>query len=112
MSSKCNVVAIGLASVWLLILMLANETNASSMLYKKNGHDTYEPDLVAVSSTVIPLTEYQASAGLIAAGDSAKYYSEEYKQAYLRHLQQKQKQRLKSYVTSGAETGADRLITG
>lgn len=106
MSGKYAVVICLAAAV--LLLQLTGETHGSSMLYKKNDHDKYEPDLVAVSSTVIPLTEYQASAGLVAAGDSPKFYSEEYKQAYLRHLQKKQKLR----QMGGDAVTADRLITG
>lgn len=91
------------------------------MLYKKNDNHKYEQDLVAVSSTVIPLTVYEASAALHGGTESpaaaAKFYNEEYKQAYLKHLQKKQ--RLRSEAAASAAAGADgdgavadRLITG
>lgn len=106
------------SSVWCLMLITASvimlgtsPVGATSMLYKKNDQQKYEQDLVAVSSTVIPLTVYEASAGL--AGDSDKFYNnEEYKLAYLKHLQKKQQLRTADGGTGAAVSGADRLITG
>jgi len=60
---------------------------ASPMFYKKNGNDKYEPDLIAVSSTVIPLAEYENSTAK--NGTQPIAMSEEYKIAYIKHIHKK-----------------------
>ncbi|XP_055633803.1 uncharacterized protein LOC129774126 [Toxorhynchites rutilus septentrionalis] len=62
----------------LAVLLLAIE--ASPMYYKKVAGQKFEPDWVAVSSTVIPLAEYRVSVGALKSTPP-----DEYKRAYLRH---------------------------
>ncbi|XP_020807433.1 uncharacterized protein LOC110183549 [Drosophila serrata] len=73
--------------VALLLLMACASVMASPMVYKLNPEEKYEADLVAVSSTVIPLTVLEVSYG---AGGKP---SEEYKAAYLRKLRKQVLQR-------------------
>lgn len=122
--------------VLLMLTLMGSPTPVSgaSMLYKKNSaNDRYEPDLVAVSSTVIPLLEYQSVAAMLGSGAGGgdgsdavadKLHNEEYRQAYLKHLNKKyqlqQQLRLNGGKDGNAEgiaagaqvAGADRLITG
>ncbi|KAG4065451.1 hypothetical protein HA402_003266 [Bradysia odoriphaga] len=61
-------------------------TLANPMYYKKNDNDKYEPDLVAYSSTVIPIKSYEVSYNI-----GGKIDIEEYKEAYLKHMHKKVK---------------------
>ncbi|KAK5638522.1 hypothetical protein RI129_012817 [Pyrocoelia pectoralis] len=45
-------------------LLIASVTYAHPMMYKLNENAKFEPDLVPVSSTVIPLPIYQVSYGI------------------------------------------------
>ncbi|XP_055841494.1 uncharacterized protein LOC129908766 [Episyrphus balteatus] len=81
-----------------VLVLLVGSALATPMLYKKNEQDKYEPDLIAVSSTVIPLTVYEVSYGL---GGKP---SEEYKMAYLKKLRKKVKH-------TDEEEDPDTLIT-
>ncbi|XP_017054583.1 uncharacterized protein LOC108097058 [Drosophila ficusphila] len=74
-------------TTFLLLLLACAGVTAVPMLYKLNPEEVYEPDLVAVSSTVIPLTVLEVSYG---AGGKP---SEEYKAAYLRKLRKQVLQR-------------------
>ncbi|XP_053681719.1 uncharacterized protein LOC128732486 [Sabethes cyaneus] len=77
-----------LVAFLLPLVILLGLSEAGSMYYKKVASQKYEPDWVAVSSTVIPLAEYRVSVG---AGDglngkaSAALVPDEYRRAYLRH---------------------------
>ncbi|KAH8287757.1 hypothetical protein KR054_012425 [Drosophila jambulina] len=106
--------------VAVLLLLACASVSPSPMLYKLNPGEKYEADLVAVSSTVIPLTVLEVSYG---AGGKP---SEEYKAAYLRKLRKQvlqradknQKQQQQQQEEEGAPTligvsqDADALITG
>ncbi|XP_055586888.1 uncharacterized protein LOC129739457 [Uranotaenia lowii] len=88
-------VCMGLLGLATLLLAV----QAHPMFYKKvDGGQKYEPDWVPVSSTVIPLAEYQLSVGggsksaasssggqTAASIATVASFSEEYKRAYLRH---------------------------
>ncbi|EDS41624.1 conserved hypothetical protein [Culex quinquefasciatus] len=103
-------------SVVIVLAALLAVIQATPMIYKKIDGQKYEPDWVAVSSTVIPLTEYRVSVG----GGSSKSLTagvpnDEYRRAYLLH-----KKLVASSVGKdggGAETAArvqqdpDTLIT-
>ncbi|KAB0791191.1 hypothetical protein PPYR_02991 [Photinus pyralis] len=55
------------------LLLVACVTYAHPTMYKLNENDKLEPDLVPVSSTVIPLPIYQVSYGVkVAHGESEK----------------------------------------
>ncbi|XP_064556396.1 uncharacterized protein LOC135440912 [Drosophila montana] len=73
-------------------------------LYKRNSEEKYEPDLVAVSSTVIPLTVLEVSYGLGGKPSDA------YKAAYLRKLRKQLLQRAEAEQAE-VPTDADALIT-
>ncbi|EDW06208.1 uncharacterized protein LOC6585740 [Drosophila mojavensis] len=83
-----------LVVIYILLLAFAA---SSPMLYKRNPDEKYEPDLVAISSTVIPLTVLEVSYGL---GGKP---SDEYKAAYLRKLR-KQVQQKAAAQASGNST--------
>ncbi|KAJ6638652.1 hypothetical protein Bhyg_11389 [Pseudolycoriella hygida] len=72
-------------------------TLCNPMYYKKNDNDKYEPDLIAYSSTVIPLKSYEVGYHI-----GGKMSDEEYKKAYLKHLRKKVKH---------SEENPDTLIT-
>ncbi|XP_030568865.1 uncharacterized protein LOC115768446 [Drosophila novamexicana] len=82
-------------------------------LYKRNSEEKYEPDLVAVSSTVIPLTVLEVSYGLGGKPSDA------YKAAYLRKLRKQVLQRAQAEASGAtplaelppAPSDADALIT-
>ncbi|XP_062547274.1 uncharacterized protein LOC134212935 [Armigeres subalbatus] len=61
--------------------------DAGPMYYKKIAGQKYEPDWVAVSSTVIPLAEYRVSVGGGGGEQSSLVADDEYRRAYLRHKQ-------------------------
>ncbi|XP_065086094.1 uncharacterized protein LOC135708076 [Ochlerotatus camptorhynchus] len=71
-----------------LVMALALTIEASPMYYKKVSGQKYEPDWVAVSSTVIPLAEYRVSVGG-SGGEQHKSTSlvadDEYRRAYMKH---------------------------
>ncbi|KAH8244953.1 hypothetical protein KR032_003075, partial [Drosophila birchii] len=104
--------------VALLLLLACASVSPSPMLYKLNPEEKYEADLVAVSSTVIPLTVLEVSYG---AGGKP---SEEYKAAYLRKLRKQVLQRADKQqqeeegaptlvgISQAAAVDADALITG
>ncbi|KAH8259958.1 hypothetical protein KR038_001521, partial [Drosophila bunnanda] len=108
--------------VALLLLLACASVLPSPMVYKLNPEEKYEADLVAVSSTVIPLTVLEVSYG---AGGKP---SEEYKAAYLRKLRKQvlqradKQQQQQQQEEEGAPTlvghsqadaaDADALITG
>ncbi|KAL1400573.1 hypothetical protein pipiens_002060 [Culex pipiens pipiens] len=101
-------------SVVIVLAALLAIVQATPMIYKKVDGQKYEPDWVAVSSTVIPLTEYRVSVG---GGGSSKSLAgvpdDEYRRAYLLH----KKLVAASVGKDGAETAArvqqdrDTLIT-
>ncbi|KAH8387550.1 hypothetical protein KR093_007733, partial [Drosophila rubida] len=95
-------VVVVLLIVALLLIDCANAL-PSPMLYKRNPGDKFEADLVAVSSTVIPLTVLEVSYGLGGKPSDA------YKAAYLRKLRKQVQQREEAESEIGA---ADTLITG
>ncbi|KAH8342978.1 hypothetical protein KR059_002794, partial [Drosophila kikkawai] len=86
-----------------LLLLLAC-ASVSPMVYKLNPEEKYEADLVAVSSTVIPLTVLEVSYG---AGGKP---SEEYKAAYLRKLRKQVLQRADKQQQQQEEEGAPTLV--
>ncbi|TDG43600.1 hypothetical protein AWZ03_009996 [Drosophila navojoa] len=88
-----------LAVIYIFLLAFAVST---PMLYKRNPDEKYEPDLVAISSTVIPLTVLEVSYGL---GGKP---SDEYKAAYLRKLR-KQVQQKAAAQASGNSTAVRAL---
>ncbi|XP_055371184.1 uncharacterized protein LOC129605436 [Condylostylus longicornis] len=72
--------------LFLVLMSLLSFGLGGKMLYKKIADDNvYEPDLVPISSTVIPLSALEVSYGL---GGKP---SEEYKMAYLKKLIKKVK---------------------
>ncbi|XP_034490724.1 uncharacterized protein LOC117794248 [Drosophila innubila] len=82
----------------------------SPMLYKRNPDEKFEADLVAVSSTVIPLTVLEVSYGL---GGKP---SDEYKASYLRKLRKQVQQRSEAAsgrgtVLTTGEITAEELLT-
>ncbi|KAH8420307.1 hypothetical protein KR009_009013, partial [Drosophila setifemur] len=81
----------------LVSLMALTSISAVPMLYKLNPEEKYEADLVAVSSTVIPLTVLEVSYG---AGGKP---SEEYKAAYLRKLRKQVLERADKQQGAGQE---------
>uniref|UniRef100_A0A1Q3FN81 Putative conserved secreted protein n=1 Tax=Culex tarsalis TaxID=7177 RepID=A0A1Q3FN81_CULTA len=103
--------------VVLALAALLATLEATPMIYKKVAGQKYEPDWVAVSSTVIPLTEYRVGVG---AGSSkslaAGLPEDEYRRAYLLH-KKLVASASKAKEGGGAETAArvqqdpDTLIT-
>ncbi|XP_055524810.1 uncharacterized protein LOC129718252 [Wyeomyia smithii] len=96
-------------------------TQAAPVYYKKVDSQKYEPDWVAVSSTVIPLAEYRVSVG---AGEgpngksSAALVPDEYRRAYLRHKKLTAANKLKlqtdkygAKVAAQVQEDPDTLIT-
>ncbi|XP_029161774.1 uncharacterized protein LOC114933409 [Nylanderia fulva] len=52
-------------TLWTVVLLsLVVAINAKSMIYKKNGDNIFEPVMIPVSSTVIPLPVYRVEYGL------------------------------------------------
>uniref|UniRef100_A0A182NAD7 Uncharacterized protein n=1 Tax=Anopheles dirus TaxID=7168 RepID=A0A182NAD7_9DIPT len=90
------------------------------MYYKKVQGEKYEPDWVAVSSTVIPLVESVVSVGLglrtkpLSASDGSgpaegvPASDENYKRAYVKHISKK----YTKIGTAGAQIQPGTLITG
>ncbi|KAH8365033.1 hypothetical protein KR200_007315, partial [Drosophila serrata] len=97
-------IAMNILPVALLLLMACASVMASPMVYKLNPEEKYEADLVAVSSTVIPLTVLEVSYG---AGGKP---SEEYKAAYLRKLRKQVLQRADKQQQQQEEEGAPTLV--
>ncbi|XP_058444256.1 uncharacterized protein LOC131425946 [Malaya genurostris] len=104
----------------LLLAGLLATIDAGPMYYKKISGQKYEPDWVAVSSTVIPLTEYRVSVGATVPDGPGKSASppDEYRQAYHRHKKLTAISKLKLQAGKpGAEVAArvqenpDTLIT-
>ncbi|XP_023179173.2 uncharacterized protein LOC111605070 [Drosophila hydei] len=106
--------------ITLLCIFLLAFASPTPMLYKRNPDEKYEADLVAISSTVIPLTVLEVSYGL---GGKP---SDEYKAAYLRKLRKQVQQRAEAQASGNstiiravseiselppAPTDADALIT-
>ncbi|XP_002075536.3 uncharacterized protein LOC6652798 [Drosophila willistoni] len=82
-----NLLSLIINGVLLGLICVSIEAKPSPMLYKRNPDEKYEADLVAVSSTVIPLTVLEVSYGV---GGKP---SEAYKAAYLRKLRKQVLQR-------------------
>ncbi|XP_058827142.1 uncharacterized protein LOC131687113 [Topomyia yanbarensis] len=107
--------------VGLLLAAILVTIDAGPMYYKKISGQKYEPDWVAVSSTVIPLTEYRLSVGAIVPDGLARAASipDEYRRAYQRHkkLTAVSKLKLPTGKSSGREVAPlvqenpDTLIT-
>ncbi|ALC48301.1 CG14795 [Drosophila busckii] len=95
-SKQCLVVV-------LAVLLTFACVQATPMLYRRNPDEKYEADLVAVSSTVIPLTVLEVSYGV---GGKP---SEEYKAAYIRKLRQ---QVLRRKGAGGAAAEAEAASIG
>ncbi|XP_029709666.2 uncharacterized protein LOC115255706 [Aedes albopictus] len=72
----------------LLVALTLTTVQAGPMYYKKVSGQKYEPDWVAVSSTVVPLAEYRVSVGGGGGEQTNSALAEdEYRRAYLRHQQ-------------------------
>ncbi|XP_031628022.1 uncharacterized protein LOC116343873 [Contarinia nasturtii] len=68
--------------VFLLLGLVIGNVLCGPMYYKKTDDDTYEPDLVPVSSTVIPVYTYQVNS----TGEVKHHVmdDEEYRLAYMK----------------------------
>nr|XP_019541402.2 uncharacterized protein LOC109412205 [Aedes albopictus]XP_029709666.1 uncharacterized protein LOC115255706 [Aedes albopictus] len=71
----------------LLVALTLTTVQAGPMYYKKVSGQKYEPDWVAVSSTVVPLAEYRVSVGGGGEQTNSALAEDEYRRAYLRHQQ-------------------------
>ncbi|XP_055305325.1 uncharacterized protein LOC129570006 [Sitodiplosis mosellana] len=77
---------------WMVALFLGlviGSVICNPMYYKKTDDDTYEPDLVAVSSTVIPVYSYHVN-----STGAVKYHAmdeDEYRLAYMRLMTHKKR---------------------
>lgn len=97
-----------------LVALALTTVQAGPMYYKKVSGQKYEPDWVAVSSTVIPLAEYRVSVGGGGEQTNSALAEDEYRRAYLRHQQlsaaaNSGKVKLKTVARDGTEvdeTGA------
>ncbi|KAL7743702.1 hypothetical protein ACLKA6_016768 [Drosophila palustris] len=111
MQAKSMLIAALVATLLLSMTFDCVSSMPSPMLYKRNPDEKFEADLVAVSSTVIPLTVLEVSYGL---GGKP---SDEYKASYLRKLRKQVQQRTEAANASGrgtqvtSELAGDELLT-
>ncbi|XP_050073347.1 uncharacterized protein LOC126561314 [Anopheles maculipalpis] len=104
-------------SCFVQVSLLVDSSEATSMYYKKVHGEKYEPDWVAVSSTVIPLVERVVSVGAHTKPSHRKdgtegtvgllRADESYKRAYVKHIS-----KFTKIGTAGAEIQPGTLITG
>uniref|UniRef100_A0A182QLK5 Uncharacterized protein n=1 Tax=Anopheles farauti TaxID=69004 RepID=A0A182QLK5_9DIPT len=100
------------------VSLLVPLAEATSMYYKKVQGEKYEPDWVAVSSTVIPLVDSVVGVGVgprtksstVSDGSGAAEpgANENYKRAYVKHISKK----YTKIGTAGAQVQPGTLITG